>query len=94
MCDVECAGGIVLDQDTCKCYIHKDEARDELCSQCLSIGLVVVLVILELFFVVLVCSLAFRCWYMNKKASMDALQDETEVGDKSILAMYNETTMT
>merc|ERR1712168_1289346 len=57
----------------------------------LSTGLVVMLVILELIVVVLICSMAFRCWYMNKKASMELMNDRTKLTDKSILGRYDET---
>jgi len=94
LCDIQCENGIVNNENSCKCFVEKDEycVDKERCQSAgLSTGMVVMLVILELFVVVLICGMGFRCWYMNKKASMELLEDETKLTDKIILGRYDDT---
>ena len=58
----------------------------------MSTSTVFLVVVLELLVVVMLCTMGFRCWYVNKKASIEtAHDDETKLTDKCILGRYDET---
>jgi len=93
LCNIECQNGLV-DNESCKCFVQKYESCVDKCEckrEGLSTGMVVMLVILELIVVVLICGMAFRCWYINKKASVELLEDETKLTDKTIFGRYDDT---